>query len=109
MEQQRHYHRRSKARDKSPLCPACGEGAGLVEHNRVHARHAFEDQRVFQKTPMRASNRCAVPSANGAASASAHGHATISTEVNALSAPADRRRHTNHKIAAPTAIAMTRR
>ena len=39
----------------------------------------------LRKTCIRASSRCAVPSANGAASASAHGHATISTEVNALS------------------------
>ncbi len=33
----------------------------------------------------RASSRCTVPCVSGAASASAHGHATIKTEVNAFS------------------------
>ena len=53
----------------------------------------------------RASIRCAVPSANGAASASAQGHATINTEVNAFSPRRIAAKHQNN--AAPIAIAMT--
>ena len=59
----------------------------------------------FRKTLRRASTRCAVPKANGAASASAHGHATISTDVNAFSAIAGFTKAQN--AAAPTAITIT--
>ena len=41
---------------------------------------------LFRKIFSRARIRCAVPCVSGAASASAHGHATISTETKALSA-----------------------
>ena len=39
-----------------------------------------------RNTFLRASQRCAVPSVSGAASASAHGHATMSTDAKAFSA-----------------------
>jgi len=56
----------------------------LGSAQRVLARQQISSSR--QICPSVARTRCADPKVKGAASASAHGHATINTEANALTA-----------------------
>ena len=63
-----------------------GERPGLVENHGVHPRQDSMTEGFLRKTFRRARMRWAVPRVKGAASASAHGQATINTDTNEPSA-----------------------